>query len=133
MCYFMCVSVPQPVDQFREAFGRPVEVASADETSIGRQTRCGDDRGCAYLLTVNGCSCDLFRGGHHMDARPDLVLSGIRGLLEQVDAVGVMVHWFTDFPDKQTVQTASRRELSVAGFEKALPVLDADTLYVVSR
>ena len=132
MCYFLCMGVSQEVKNPGPFFPKEVEVLPIPEAPIRKAVWDDAEEGMAYVLTINGCSCDLMLGGHRMPGQPELVIEGIKKLLDQTPSITLMSHWYTQPLNEVPVSAAGQKKLKVKQFEKTFPRLDEDVRYIIA-
>ncbi|MCG3137434.1 MAG: hypothetical protein HJJLKODD_01278 [Phycisphaerae bacterium] len=132
MCYFLCLGLSEPPARPTEHFAAPLELHPADGTPIAAATLPKAAIGGSFLVTLQGCSCDLMQGGHRQAGRPELLLAALTSLLQHIPSVCLLKHWFT-LPVAESTVTAEREKiLSLRQFAKMYPAVDEDVRYVIS-
>lgn len=133
MCYLMCLATPAPVKKIAANFDGQLALEPLSDTPIARAALGDTPAGRAYLATVNGCSCDLIRGGHHMEARPELVLEGLAKLLEVCPTVTLLAHWFNRPVEEVPVEAKREKSITLKQLRQAMTTLEEDVRYVVKK
>ena len=133
MCYILCLAVPKDPSDVRHYFDADLSIDVLNDEPIARATTGNQPEHAAYAVTLNGCSCDLLAGGHHMAGKPELMVDGLIKLLEDVAAVAVLNHWFTEPITEVDVKCNSEHPTTLSKFKKLFPKLEEDVRYIIRR
>lgn len=130
MCYFLCLAVPDSHENIADLFGPPIRAEPITTAPIAHAAR-GDQPARVYLLTANGCSCDLLHGGHRMESIAPRVLDALARLLERVPSIALMAHWYTQPIEQTPIAAAGEQRVNLARLRQLFPGLQEDVRYIV--
>lgn len=131
MCYILCVAVPKGLSSLQRFFGGEVSLDPLSGEPLASATIGERPEADAYALTINGCSCDLLAGGHRMSGKPELVIQGLKRLLDEIPEAAVLNHWFTQPIAEVEFACAEEQSITLEKFKKLYPRIEEDIRYLV--
>ena len=131
MCYFFCIACSDPKEPVRSFFGDPFNLVNAKDMPIGKAVVGGTSGRQAFLVTHNGCSCDLVNRKRRGKGFSDAFLTAISSACENSKSVSLLLHWFNGDVRTEAIPVSERTKANLTEFVAQFPALREDTRYII--
>jgi len=110
MCYFLCIACSDPKEPVRSFFADPFNLINANDTPIGKAVVGGASGRQAFLVTHNGCSCDLVDRKRPGKRLAEPFLKAISSACENSKSVSLLLHWFSGDIRTEAIPVCQRQD-----------------------